>query len=330
MHLLLVIVALIIQTSVSELTATLRNTNSPTTLSLALQNTYSFPVAILRYNLPLDRFGGEDNFRVILDGQAVQYIGAKVKYADPSHEDYVILNTNETITTPVNLHNLYDFTTPGNYKVQFQYYVVDFVNEDNFYSLPRSRKNFTPSEIVISNPVSITTTVPYPQEQFLTPYPCSSSERNIMLDAATSLRTTMITRAQSVINAGDSPSYREWFGTFTSGRWQIAEEVIRLIQGNNIVAYACDDMANVYAYVYPSDTTHTIYCCSVFWQSDKIGGFDTQAGTLLHELSHFNNIGATDDHTYGTTNCRNLARSNPALAVNNADSFEYFGETQVP
>jgi len=331
MQLLLLLLALIFQTSVSELTATLRTTDSPTTLSLELQNTNSFGVALLRWNLPLDhRFGGDDNFRVFLDNQPVSYIGAKVKYADPSFLDYVVLNSNETITVPILLHNLYDFSKPGNYKVHFQHYVMDFVHELDFSSIPRIRNGFSPSEYVTSNFVTIKTTVPFYPKQVRDPYPCSTSERNTMTSAGNLLRTQLITRAVTVINQGSTATYIEWFGAYLASRWQIAEEVIRLIQQNTVVAYACDDMANVYAYVYPSDNTHTIYCCSAFWPSRNIGGFDTQSGTLLHELSHFSNIGATSDHTYGTSNCRNLARTSPARAVNNADSFEYFAESQFP
>jgi len=269
-------------------------------------------------------------FVFFLDGQPVTYIGAKVKYADPTFLDYVVLNSNETITVPVGLHNLYDFAKPGNYEAHFEHYVMDFVEEDDFSSIPRLRNNFSPSEFVVSNIVTIKTTSPFYPKSVGTPYPCSTSERNIMTTAGTSLRTRLITSALSVISQGSTSTYIEWFGAYTSGRWQIAEEVISLIQKNTVVAYACDNQAGVYAYVYPSDRTHTIYCCSAFWPSRVIGGFDTQAGTLLHELSHFSDIGATSDHTYGTSNCRNLARTNPGNAVNNADNFEYFGESLFP
>jgi len=86
-------------------------------------------------------------------------------------------------------------------------------------------------------------------------------------------------------------------------------------------------MAGVYAYVYPTDTSHTIYCCSAFWPAPVAGGWDTKAGTLIHELSHFDDICGTRDHAYGTNNCRALARNNPAQAVNNADNYEYYCES---
>ena len=55
-------------------------------------------------------------------------------------------------------------------------------------------------------------------------------------------------------------------------------------------------------------------------------GTDSKAGTLIHEMSHFTVVAGTDDHAYGQTAARNLAKSNPKLAVDNADSHEYFAE----
>jgi hypothetical protein len=51
-------------------------------------------------------------------------------------------------------------------------------------------------------------------------------------------------------------------------------------------------------------------------------------GTLLHEVSHFNDLGATDDHAYGASGVARLALLDPNMGVRNADSFEYFFESQ--
>lgn len=55
-------------------------------------------------------------------------------------------------------------------------------------------------------------------------------------------------------------------------------------------------------------------------------GTDSRAGTLVHEMSHFNVIANTDDHEYGQVAARRLARKNPNKAVNNADNYEYYAE----
>jgi len=43
-------------------------------------------------------------------------------------------------------------------------------------------------------------------------------------------------------------------------------------------------------------------------------------------LSHFNVVAGTDDNVYGQAACRRIAKSDPAEAVSNADSHEYFAE----
>ena len=55
-------------------------------------------------------------------------------------------------------------------------------------------------------------------------------------------------------------------------------------------------------------------------------GTDSKAGTLVHEMSHFDIVAGTEDHVYGQAGAKSLAISDPARAVDNADSHEYFAE----
>ena len=55
-------------------------------------------------------------------------------------------------------------------------------------------------------------------------------------------------------------------------------------------------------------------------------GTDSKGGTLVHEMSHFNVVAGTDDNVYGQSGAKSLAISDPAAAVDNADSHEYFAE----
>jgi peptidyl-Lys metalloendopeptidase len=76
--------------------------------------------------------------------------------------------------------------------------------------------------------------------------------------------------------------------------------------------------------VYPTQP-YRIYVCNAFWNAPNTGT-DSKAGTLVHEMSHFNVVAATDDHAYGQTAAKNLAISSPTKALDNADSHEYFAE----
>ncbi|MFK3791826.1 M35 family metallo-endopeptidase [Pseudomonas piscis] len=55
-------------------------------------------------------------------------------------------------------------------------------------------------------------------------------------------------------------------------------------------------------------------------------GFDTQAGSVVHELTH--SIGHTADIPvgYGPVGARDLATDHPGRAVENADNYEYYEE----
>jgi len=91
---------------------------------------------------------------------------------------------------------------------------------------------------------------------------------------------------------------------------------------------------DTFAYVYPTDTSHTVYLDQAFDRAPDIGQ-DSRAGTLSHEMSHFRDIGGTrdkfkgynNDHpVYGVTASRKLAKDDPDKALNHADSFEYYLE----
>ncbi len=84
--------------------------------------------------------------------------------------------------------------------------------------------------------------------------------------------------------------------------------------------------SKVYAYVYPNDDTK-IYLGDSFADAPATGK-DSKAGTLIHEISHFDSVGGTKDNAYGTKDSEDLAKTDSAAAQDNADSFEYFVEGQ--
>jgi peptidyl-Lys metalloendopeptidase len=307
-----------------ELTASIRLVEDATVV-LELSNTAPYGVALLRWNLPLDDRFGSDTFRVVYEGKLVEYIGPRVKYAVPDINDYVFFSPNETKEYTIRLENSYDFTRSGDYDVVFMADVMDYETDTAFHNLPH--KTFVPFSGVISNGLTFSTTKSLHQK-IVIERACTASERN-QINAGNSAHTTMINHAYTAIGSGNTAHYREWFGAFVASRHSAVRDIIGWTRGNTRIAFECDDRANVYAYVYPTDTSHTIYVCDAFWPAPTTGGFDTKAGTIIHELSHFNDIGATNDWVYGTAAARNLASTNPARAIANADNYEYFCESSV-
>jgi len=88
--------------------------------------------------------------------------------------------------------------------------------------------------------------------------------------------------------------------------------------------------SKLFAYVNPNDTEHTIFVGTKFFSAPMTGS-DSKAGTLVHEMSHFTDIGGTVDMIdgktiYGVSASHALASTNSAGALKHADSFEYYLE----
>jgi len=273
----------------------------------------------------LDNRFDSNSFLVQFNGLPVTYLGPVVKYAGPFLNDYVLLEPNGAITVNVSLEDLYDFSLPGKYDVFFEADILDYIVSQNLES-SFPRETFTPYLGVVSNSLQITTQESLVPKGMRIPYPCSSQE-NSQLNSAATAQKTMINSGLTAINQGDSSSFKEWFGTYSTDRWKTTAECISAITDNSVVRYACDDERGVYAYVYPTDSTQTIYCCETFWTAPNAGGYDTKAGTLIHELSHFRGLCGTNDWVYGVNGARDLAKTNPIRAVANADNYEYFCES---
>lgn len=79
---------------------------------------------------------------------------------------------------------------------------------------------------------------------------------------------------------------------------------------------------NTYAYVDSNDIAfHRIHLCNAYKKAN-IYGVDSKPGVIIHELSHFSDIGGTEDHAYGD-DAKNL---NMESAIDNADNYEYAAE----
>ena len=125
--------------------------------------------------------------------------------------------------------------------------------------------------------------------------------------------------------------FASWFGSFDQTRWNRVKNTYQAMETAVLAGSLTIDCSltgcgsgGVYAYVYPA-SPYVIHVCQEFWNAPTTGT-DSRAGTLIHELSHFNVIGGTNDHAYGQSNAGALVLSNPSLAVDNADNYEYFAE----
>jgi uncharacterized Zn-binding protein involved in type VI secretion len=161
----------------------------------------------------------------------------------------------------------------------------------------------------------------------------SEEEKIVLINQAIQDCIALLERKLMLLERGDSEtldSFKTWFGRSDYEakqriltRIERALEVSRTLTVDNfgVIDYEKDRKED-YAKVYRIDILNRIFLGDPFWAAD-IGGRRSKAGILIHELSHFKTIGNTEDHAYAD-DCLNLAKDNPADALYNADSFEFF------
>jgi len=266
---------------------------------VTITNPSDQPVRVLAWTLP-DSDLQEPLFQLTRDGQPVPYIGPMYKRAQPDASDYVTIAAGATVTRSVNLANFYDMRTTGNYTVELGTSMV---------------AAHIDGRLVLAKPVK--------------PDSCTAAQHTIINAAIIQGQAYAANAAQYLIKtpASGTPRYTTWFGAFTGAGWTKATNDFNAIAGqlNSQVVPDCScKQKNVYAYVTPTNP-YVITLCGAFWTAPATGT-DSQAGTLVHEMSHFTTTANTNDWAYGQTACQSLAVSDPTKALDNADSHEYFAE----
>lgn len=307
---------------------------------VTLHNASTLPQFLLKWHTPLA--GVEAPlFEVLRDGQPVRYLGIKAKRPAPGPGDYVRLEPGASLTSTVELSALYEMNVTGPYQLRYR------TSSSGLFAASGMRPM---AGALASSPVGIWIDGRLPRGARppakgaasgggLEFSKCSNAQQE-QLAAAVDAGKAMTVDAHNYLKAGagDNGStaqygarYGSWFGAFDSGRAATVNTNFTAIRDafeTKPLRIDCACNENYFAYVYPAQP-YTIYVCKAFWTA-PLTGTDSRGGTLLHELSHFDVVAATDDHVYGQQGAGELARTDPARAVNNADSHEYFGENSPP
>ncbi len=272
----------------------------------------------------------EPIFTVARDGQPVSYVGAHYKRPAATRSDYLSLKSGESIVQVVDLGEFYDLSGTGRYEIAYSVAAQGLFDEKSAASAQR--------DALVSAPINVKVEgrgkgkppppPPPPPGSGNTTFTACSTTQQSQLIAARNAATTYASNALGYMNVGTSGArYSTWFGIYLDARYSTVKtnfgEISRAMDAA-LVNFNCSSKRNVYAYVYPNDP-YKIYLGRVYWSAPAIGT-DSQAGTLIHEMSHFTVVAGTDDVVYGQTGAKNLAISDPDGAVRNADSHEYFAE----
>ncbi|MES2755876.1 MAG: M35 family metallo-endopeptidase [Pseudomonadota bacterium] len=305
-------------------------------VNVTLTNSASVAQAVLTWHTP---FGGEVEeplFEVWRDGVKVPYLGARYKRPAPTADDYVLLKPGASLSARVELSALYDMSVTGDYTVRY---------DTRSLSLFGPRTPARDIGEIRSAPLTLFIEGRQPRGAPAQDGPAIEAVRGaqagggLTFDKCSASRQGMLTTAlaagRAMADDGDAylrakklpgPRYVEWFGADDATRATTvrANFAIKDAFASKPIALDCGCNKPYFAYVYPT-RPYVIYVCKAFWTA-PMTGTDSKGGTLVHELSHFTVVAGTDDWVYGQEGAASLAVSDPAKAVNNADSHEYFGE----
>jgi peptidyl-Lys metalloendopeptidase len=299
--------------------------------SVTLVNLSSRTVLVPRWLVPGERLEA-DLFEVARGGEPVDYLGRLVKRAAPGAADFVALAPGESLRGTTELTKHYDMGDGGEYAVVYRVDLLDGIDAGALGAV---------SEKVESNAVAVwregPTSNPRPAwvapmsgDGALSTVNCTASESTAIGTAVTNA-TSYSSNSESYFDSRTWSSvgarYTTWFGAPDSGRFDTVADnyaAIRSAFQTAPVVVNCDCDEDYYAYVY-ANQPYEIFVCNAFWAAPATGT-DSKAGTLVHEMSHFDVVAGTRDRAYGQSACMNLANSQPQFAVMNADSHEYFAE----
>lgn len=299
------------------------------TMRLTLTNNSAQPQMVLKWHTAFAEIE-ESLFEVTRDGVKVPYLGAHYKRGAPKASDYYLLKPGASHTVKVELSDMYDMSITGQYTIAYS---------------ARSMNLFGTNEKAVGEIKSQTAsvwidgrqprgTVSTADKAAADPSPaagltftkCTTSQQATVTEAI-GAAGTMANGADAYMGGTLGARYTKWFGASDATRIAKVKGNFAAIKGafdTKPITVDCGCKKTYYAYVYPNQP-YKIYVCKAFW-SAPMTGTDSKGGTLVHEMSHFTAVAGTDDWVYGQSGAASLAISDPAKAVDNADSHEYFSE----
>jgi peptidyl-Lys metalloendopeptidase len=309
--------------------------NEDVLVNVTITNTGATDQTVLKWHTPFnDEIEGL--FDVVRDGVKVAFNGPHYKRGAPTAADYVLLKAGKSYSYKVELSALFDMSVRGNYSIRYRSGSINLLGGANGNGFAPGAaqvvelKSGSVSMWINGSNKSTTAKAPTLAQSLvgsLSFNGCTASQSSDITTAVANAKT-YASGALGYMNAGTAGlRYSTWFGTNDAGRFaNVTAHYSAILDAfnNQPVTVDCKCKKTYYAYVFPNQP-YTIYVCKAFWTAPATGT-DSKAGTLIHEMSHFNVTAGTDDWAYGQTAARSLAISDPAKATDNADSHEYFAE----
>jgi len=318
-------------------------------VTVTLSNESPVSLTLSKWNTPLDDATDvlrADMFRVThSSGVEAVYTGI-IPYRRPVLSDFFTFNPGQSTIVTLDLFKGYHFPSEGEYKIELatviEIHEGDLEGDSIAESYAAMQTEFLGSNSihvdvqslklapVWGKPLQNNLTGPSPKSN------CNSGQASQITTSGNNAISASLRGYNYLANKTCSTSvtsYITWFGACDTNRYNTVRNNLNTVNSFLKTTYPVDCAgaqcsANTYAYVFPTDTTRTIYVCAVFWKVTTANCvMDSQPGTIIHEASHFNNVASTGDYAYGIANCQNLAKSNPANAIRNADNYCFYTDS---
>ena len=289
---------------------------------VAITNPGSHPIKVLKWYTPVDDVE-EPLFTVLRNGVPVEFVGPHYKRPAPTGSDYVVLTGGESLVREVDLGAYYNLSTTGTYTVSYQVQSWNLFSERG--SAAKLAASLQSGEVVLfaegrpSGPPALTGGATFNK--------CNASQEG-ELHSARAGASSYADAALAYLKSGvQGPRYTTWFGAVSTANYSAVRNnftQISTAMSSAAVQFDCGCKKPYFAYVY-ANQPYNIFLCKAFWTAPMTGA-DSKAGTLVHEMSHFTVVAGTEDWVYGQAGAKNLATTDPAKAISNADNHEYFAE----
>ena len=312
-------------------------------ITFSVTNNTNSKVKILKWNTPFEKELSSNIFLVKAGNNIADYIGLVAKRGKPTQYSYMPLSAGETRTTEVNLPSYYNMEAGGDYDINYETPLI----------LAKHGKVETGKQAIS---ITYTNENTHPPLGLFENYAgCSQLQISKLKNALTKAKIL----AEDAVKAPSQPSqlnrYERWFGTLGKFKIEANFDTIHEALTTQNISFNCNCAAfrtvdtpvdtdvdegieenvtiindrDVYAYVYPR-TPYGIHICNDFWGLG-LTGFNTQAGTVIHEVSHFKKVTSTVDEIdgieiYDIDAAKALASSSSAKAITVAENHQFFAE----
>ena len=314
---------------------------------------------MLKWRTPLQQQLTSNCLSVTRNGNEIPYDGISMKRSTPGPDQFLLVAAGQTVSSTFDVSEGYDTSKAGTYTIAVNTYIeyaegsVEGMNEPGKPGIPIKISHLSSPSVsfqVVGRKVGSGTLgqrarsleLENKRTILVGNFQKRSESLNVPLDpvvkgsAAQKELTKEIHRASyhyiksAISDLQSSPDrVKTWFGStsvdillekFKTMERLLRSDIITYVHGGNRCTF--------YTYAYTWKGSRTVHLCRLYERSQSLSGFDSKMTTIVHELAHA--LVRVDDIGYGVSYCKDLAKSAPHLAANNADNYCYFAATLFP